>query len=387
MAGMERILAQAIKKDLKHKIVLLSGPRQSGKTTLSKMITTSYDYLNYDYAEHQHLLREKSWDRAKELIIFDELHKMRNWKSWIKGIYDVEGNAPSLLITGSARLETIKKTGDSLAGRFFHYRLHPFDLKEMKNFIDPEDAYNRLKTVGGFPEPFLENDPRFYQRWKRSHLDIMLRQDLVDLESVRDIKSIEILIELLRDRVGSTVTFANLASDLQRDPKTVKHWLSILENMYIIFSVTPYSKKISRSLHKAPKYYFYDTAQVSGDNGPKIENIVACALLKELHSLEDTKGIDGKLYYLRNKDGKEIDFAVAVNGRINVMIEVKKSDDTLSRHFSTFEKYFPDAKKIQLVEQLPREKTYPGGAEIRQIVKWLPDIDLDYEVEQKDFIS
>jgi uncharacterized protein len=360
---------------MKHKIILLSGPRQCGKTTLSKMLTPSFDYLNFDYAEHHQRMREKSWDRSKELIIFDEFHKMHHWKSWIKGIYDVEGNKPALLVTGSARLETIKKTGDSLAGRFFHYRLHPFDIKETRDEIDPADAYYRLKTSGGFPEPFLENDPHFYRRWKRSHLDIILRQDLIDLEQVRDIKGMEILIELLRTRVGSPVSYANLAADLHRDPKTIKHWLEILENMYIIFSITPYSKKISRSLHKAPKFYFYDTARVESGEGAHIENIVACAIIKELHYCKDTIGIPGKLYYVRNKDGKEIDFAIMRHGTITHLIEVKKSESTFSRHFRVFEKYFPGAKKIQLVEELSREKTFPGGGEIRKIVPWLEAID------------
>jgi predicted AAA+ superfamily ATPase len=373
---MERILTDAIKKDMGKKIILLTGPRQSGKTTLSKMLTPSFDYLNYDYVEHHRIIKEKSWDRKKDLIIFDELHKIRNWKSWIKGIVDVEGIVPSLLVTGSARLETIKKTGDSLAGRYFQYRLHPFDLKEVKNHIDPAQAYQRLKSFGGFPEPFLENDSSFYQRWKRSHLDIILRQDLIDLETVRDIKSIEILIELLRTRVGSPVSFASLARDLQRDPKTIKHWLSILDNMYIIFPVLPYHKKIGRLIHKEPKFYFYDTGRVEGTEGAIIENITACALLKELHFLEDTRGINGKLYYLKTKDGKEIDFTVAINNTITHLIEVKKSDDTLSRHFKTFERYFPGTKNIQLVENLSKEKTYPDGSEIRHIVHWLAEINL-----------
>lgn len=145
---------------------------------------------------------------------------------------------------------------------------------------------------------------------------------MIDLESVRDIKSIEILIELLRTRV--------------------------------------------------------DTAHVKHDNGAEIENIVACALLKELHFLKDAKGTAGKLHYLRNKDSKEVDFAVSVNDRIILMVEVKRGDQTLSRNFKTFEKYFPYAKKIQLVEELQSEKTYAHGAEIQHIIKWLAEIDLEY---------
>ena len=254
------------------------------------MVSSDHDYLNYDYPPHRLELRERSWDRSKELIIFDELHKMRGWKSWLKGIWDVEGPRPSLLVTGSARLDTARKTGDSLAGRFFQFRLHPFDLKEVKAVIAPEDAFSRIMRVGGFPEPFLENNEEFHARWQKSHTDVILRQDLIDLESVRDISSIETLIELLKQRVGSPVSFSSLARDLERDPNTVKRWLVLLENLYVIFPVRPYHRNVARSILKEPKYYFYDTALVKDDHGSRFENLCACALLKEVHFILDCAG-------------------------------------------------------------------------------------------------
>ena len=216
---MERNLKSHIIRDLPKKIILISGPRQTGKTTLSKMLIKSFDYLNYDNAADRQRITEQSWDRKKELVIFDEIHKKSNWKSFIKGIYDVEGLNPRILVTGSVRLDTIRKVGDSLAGRYFQFRLHPFDIKEVKDEISPADALNRLLTVGGFPEPFLENDINYYNRWKKTHLDIILRQDLIDLEAVRDIQSIETLIHLLKSRVGSTVSYSSLARDLEKDHK------------------------------------------------------------------------------------------------------------------------------------------------------------------------
>lgn len=371
----ERNLTDWLKKDLKKKIVLLSGPRQSGKTTLARMISDRHDYLNYDLAEHRLALREKSWDRTKELVVFDELHKMENWKSWLKGVYDVEGIPPNLIVTGSARLDTARKVGDSMAGRYFQYRLHPFDIKEAKRFLEPAESLNRLLTIGGFPEPFLENDDHFYQRWRKTHLDIVLRQDLIDLESVTDIKSIETLIELLRRQVGSLTSHAGLARDLQKDAKTVKRWIRLLENMYIIFPVYPWSRNIARAILKMPKYYFYDTGQVIGDIGSKLENVVACALKKESHYLEDIIGSDYVVHYIRNKEGKEIDFAVSVNGELTHLIEVKTGDDTLSKQFNVFDN-IKGVRKIQLVGKLNREKTYPGGEEIRDLSTYLADLDL-----------
>ena len=154
---MERCLKNNILDDLEKKIVLLTGPRQSGKTTLSKMLSHNFDYLNFDNPEHRLGFMERSWDRSKDLIIFDELHKLKNWKSWLKGIYDTEGVPPRIIVTGSAKLDTYRKVGDSLAGRFFQFRLHPLDLKEIKKIENPDNlqaVLDRLLEIGGFPEPY-----------------------------------------------------------------------------------------------------------------------------------------------------------------------------------------------------------------------------------------
>ncbi|MBU0579748.1 MAG: ATP-binding protein [Candidatus Margulisbacteria bacterium] len=374
---MERALKIPILEDLPKKIVMISGPRQCGKTTLAKMLSTNYDYLNFDEAEHRVLLQEKSWDRKKDLVIFDEIHKMKKWKSWLKGIYDVEGLKPKIVVTGSARLDTIKKVGDSLAGRYFLYRLHPLNIKEAVNMLklDPDEILERLLKVGGFPEPFLENSINYYNRWKKTHLDIILRQDLIDLESVSDIKSIETLIELLRSRVGSPISYASLARDLEKNSKTIKRWLILLENLFVIFPVRPLHKNVARAILKEPKYYFYDIGQVKGEEGARLENLVACALRKELDYLEDVKGMETGLYYVKNKEGKELDFAVKINEQTTRLIEVKLTDSGLSKNFIVFQKHFKNAKTIQLVKNITREKTFPDGAEIRKISNYLAKID------------
>lgn len=379
MVVMKRYLEKYILEDLKNKIVLLTGPRQTGKTTLSKMLVTGFDYFNFDNAEDRLDLLEKSWDRSKELIIFDELHKLRNWKSWLKGIYDTEGIPPSIIVTGSAKLDAYRKVGDSLAGRFFQFRLHPLDLKEIKNILKPvnlEPELDKLLYTGGFPEPFLNGSSRYYNRWKKSHLDIIIKQDLIDLENVQQITLIETLIQLLKKQVGSPVSYSSLARDLQCSDKTIKRWLTILENMYVIFRVTPFHKNIARSILKTPKFYFYDTGQVVGDPGAKLENLVACALLKEIHYRADCYGEDRYLYYLKDKDGREIDFYITNDKNQALMVEVKWSDENLSPNFKVFMKYFSDAEMVQIVKELNREKSFPNGVEIRSAHKWLSNLSL-----------
>ncbi len=371
---MNRYLKDSIENDLGSKIILLTGPRQSGKTTLSRMLCDSYDYLNFDNPEHRIDLLDRSWDRKKPLVIFDELHKLKNWKSWLKGVYDTEGIPPALIVTGSAKLDTYKKVGDSLAGRFFQFRLHPLDLKELCSYglvNDPAQALDRLLEIGGFPEPYLKGKTRFYKRWRRTHLDIILRQDLIDLENVRQIAILETLVQLLRRRVGSPISYSSLARDLEVSDKTIKRWLVVLENMYVIFRVTPYHRNLARALLKSPKFYFYDTGQVLGDEGVRLENVTACALLKEIQFCEDCFGDEFQLHYLRTKDGKEIDFFITEEGVEKMMLEVKWADSSKSRNFSLFEKYFPGTPKVQLVKKLEKEKTYPDGTEIRRAHSWL----------------
>jgi hypothetical protein len=145
----------------------------------------------------------------------------------------------------------------------------------------------------------------------------------------------------------------------------------LLENLYVIFRVTPYHNKVNRSLLKEPKFYFYDIAQVEGDKGARLENLLACALIKELQFIEDTTGENASLYYLRTKDGKELDFLVCMANKPTHLIEAKWSDGEASPAFNHFGSFFPYAKKLQLVKELKREFTYPNGVEVRAMLPWL----------------
>jgi len=370
---MKRMYLSYINKYLKKKMILISGPRQCGKTTLTKMFSASFDYINFDNEDDRQILRTKTWDRKKDIIIFDEIHKMPKWKQWLKGLYDTEGNSPSLIVTGSARIDSYKKVGDSLAGRYFHYRMHPLDVREVLQYapnLAPNEIVNKILEVGGFPEPYIDGTKQFYNLWKKTHLDIILRQDLVDLETIKNIKQIELLLDLLKTRVGSLISYRSLAQDLQVSDKTIKKWLEILEDMYVIFKLTPYSKNVARSVLKMPKYYFYDVARVS-DPAARLENLVAASLLKEVHFRQDCLGEEWGLHFLGKKGAAEIDFLITSEGKPWAMVEVKSSDDHLSNNFKQFSGDFPKLKTIQLVQNLQREKTYPNGTEIREVGHWL----------------
>jgi predicted AAA+ superfamily ATPase len=198
---------------------------------------------------------------------------------------------------------------------------------------------------------------------------------LIDISSVRDIEAVQTLVLLLSQRVGSTVSYTNLARDLDRDPNTIKRWLELLENLYIIHRVTPYSQNVVRSLKKEPKFYFYDHAIVE-DEGARLENIVANAIKKELHFLEDTEGTKCALHYLRTKDGKELDFLIALDRKPSHLIEVKTGNGQPAPSFPFFSKLFPQAKQLQLVRNLQRDSSLREGPQVKRLVPWLAEVDL-----------
>lgn len=375
---MRRTLSQPLSEFLGRKILLLSGPRQVGKTTLAQSLSPDAAYYNYDVKKDLAVFRDHAWDRSKRLVIFDELHRMKKWKLWLKGIYD-EGTLrkQAILVTGSARLDVAQKLGDSLAGRFFSFRLHPLDLKELHQIGAPgsaEEHYERLMRVGGFPEPFFDGTDRFYGLWSKSHFDVILRQDLVSAQNVRDLDGIETLVELLSQRVGSTVSFNALREDLGRDDKTIKRWVQHLENLFVIFGVRPYSKNVARGLTKATKYYFYDLARVQGSEAAKLENLAALALRKEADRLSDVEGVPTDLFFGQTKEKREMDFIVEQKRQVRWLIEVKLSDSAVSPHFDHFSKFFPSAKKLQMVRNLTRAFDTQNGVRVAPLIPTLRDL-------------
>lgn len=370
---LKRSISPVIKEYLDEKIILLSGPRQVGKTDLSKHLTKNFQYFSYDEENHREQINEKSWVRDGSLVIFDEIHKMKMWKRWIKGIYDTEKGKNQFLLTGSSRLDTFKKTGDSLAGRHISLRLHPFSIKEFSG-ANPKEVAKAMLTLGSFPEPLMRGSERKAAIWRKSHQDIIIRQDLIQLEAVRDLMSIERLIQILRKRVGQQIVYKNIADELAISPHTAKKWIEILESFFIVFTVYPYVKNILDAVKKEPKIYFYDIGQVEADEGFKIENLVALHLLKRNHFLEDTMGKRLRLGYLRDKRKREIDFSVEEDGVLTHLIEVKKSDETYNKNLDYFAARLKPKNALHLVWDLKQKKDFENY-KIRDLVGFLMQLE------------
>ncbi len=355
---MKRYCEDFIYQDLKKKMVFLGGPRQVGKTTLSQSIAKAHYqnwvYLNWDNEENKRAILRKQWLMDSDLVIFDELHKYPRWKQWIKGVYDTKPEWQQYFVTGSARMDVYRKGGDSLLGRYHYWRLHPLTIDELPPGISAKEGFKRLLEVGGFPEPFLLNDLREARRWRRERFDRLLREDIRDLESIRNLQLLSLFVDALRERVGGLITLSNMAADLQISPKTAKNWLMVIEKMYLAFPVYPLVRQVPRAIQKPPKVYFYDNADVIENDGARLENLVATTLLKRLNFIEDYYGHRCSLHYIRDKEGREVDFVTQMNNEIIDLIEVKHKDADISSHLKYYSDKLKPKNTVQLVAELKR---------------------------------
>jgi len=353
-------------------MAFLSGPRQVGKTTLAEALLPGARYLNYDRPSDARAIKGgpdavamsvgvDDPARNERGLIFDEIHKFPKWKRFLKGFFDVYGNGLKVAVTGSARLNVYKRGGDSLMGRYFAYRIHPLSVGELTGWALDLDAPFRkpaakigkdvipsLLRFGGYPEPFLSGNVRFYNRWKSSRRELVFHEDLRDLSRVQDVRGVETLAELLSARVSGGISYAGLANDLQVAPDTAKDWCGLLESLYETFSVRPWFANVANSLRKQPKIYFWDWSSVA-DMGMRNENFIASQLLKSVQWWCDSGIGNFGLYYVRDKQQREVDFLVTKDKTPYLLVEAKSS---MREEISASLGYFQEVLRVPYALQV-----------------------------------
>ena len=386
-------------------MAFLSGPRQSGKTTLAKMALPDARYFSYDDPKDFGVIQrggdaisallslskeERSQNQGS--VIFDEIHKFPRWKNMLKGFFDVYGDNRKLKIavTGSARLNVYKRGGDSMMGRYFQYRVHPLSVGEIGSAeIGTDDIFRKpvevvpstidsLLELGGFPEPFLNGNAKFRYRWSRMRLDQLFSEDIRDLSKVQDIRQIRQLAELLSSRVSGGINMASLAADLSVSQPTVANWISLLESIYFSYEVRPWHKNVASSIRKQPKIYLWDWSQIA-DEGARKENFVASHLLKAVHWWTDSGIGEFQLCYVRDKMQREVDFLVVRDGKPFMLVECKSSHrEALSPALVHFAKTLDVPLAWQVVFDrppsgfVPDESSSPSRIPVGDLLKILP---------------
>jgi hypothetical protein len=363
-----RYLAAALRADLARKMAFVAGPRQAGKTTLALGLPRARAaYLNWDIAPHRdRILRGEL--PAGPLWIFDEIHKYRRWRNYLKGLYDGRPRGQKILVTGSGRLDLYRFGGDSLQGRYHLLRLHPFSAAEL-GMSRPAQLLDLLR-LGGFPEPFLSGSEAQARRWSREYRTLLVREEVVALERIQDLGHLELLMLRLPELVGSPLSVNALREDLQVSHKAVVNWIGALERLYAVFRLAPFGAPRIRAVKKEQKHYHLDWTVVPGD-AARFENLVACHLLKWVHFEQDTKGRELELRYFRDVDGREVDFVVVEGRRPVLLAECKWADAPLERGVRYLKARFPQADAWQISATGTKDYQNPEGIRVAPAMRLL----------------
>lgn len=350
-------------------MVFLGGPRQVGKTTLALNLFSEKSYLNWDFPEDREKILKYELPSSR-VWIFDEIHKYKKWRNYLKGLYD-KNREKQILVTGSARLDYYRYSGDSLQGRYHHLRLHPLSLDELgsSSFSD----FEALLQLGGFPEPFFSANKIEAKRWSREYRQRILRDDISSIEKINDLGSAELVLMRLPDLVGSPLSINSLSEDIQISFKTIKRWIEIFERFYAIYRVSPFGSPKIKALKKEQKHYHYDWTLVENP-GFRFENMIGSHLLKRIHFLEDTQGRDLELRYFKDDEQREVDFVVTERKMPLLFIECKLSETTISPHLRYLKNKFPKVPSYQLTYDSKKDFQTPEGIRLVDAHKVLGQI-------------
>ena len=366
MSVTTRVLASVVERDLARKMVFVAGPRQVGKTTMAMALPGLGDgYRSWDIAEHRTDLLAGEMPTSR-LWVLDEIHKYQRWRNWLKGLWDGRRSGQRLLVTGSARLDHYRRGGDSLQGRYHLLRLHPLSFAELGMRSSKE--LQQLVKLGGFPEPFLGGSEREARRWSRDYRSRLVRDEVVDLERVLDLGSLELLMGRLPQLVGSPLSVNGLREDLQVAHKTMARWLDVLERVYGIFRISPFGTPRVRAIKKAQKHYHWDWSAVP-DAAARFENVVASHLHKWVHWQQDVEGHDYELRYFRDTDGREVDFVVVDGRKPMLCVEAKLGDDAVDTGLSYLRAKFPSVDAWQVSLTGSKDYVSAGGVRVAPATK------------------
>ncbi len=369
-----RLLESQIVKDLERKMVFLSGPRQSGKTTLAeallqKAFGSSWPdrYLNWDSDEHRERILRRELPSESGMLVFDELHKFSDWRRFLKGLYDTRKRELKILVTGSGRLDYYRRGGDSLQGRYHHLRFYPFSLKEL------DCAFDDLFTLGPFPEPLLSGSAEFVGRWSREHRVRIVRDDLQDVERVVEFGKIELLSLRLPELVGSPLSLNSLREDLNVSHMSIQRWIEILEHLFYIFRIHPFGSPKIKAVKKESKHYHFDWTVIE-DEGARFENLIGFHLLKDCHFIEDRLGQTAELRFFRDIEGREVDFVTMADGKPLRFIECKLSERKIHAPLLYLKRKFSYAEAIQVIAKPDVDFTSAEGVRVCSAAKFLREL-------------
>jgi len=330
-------------------MLFVPGPRQVGKTTTCRRLGDAY--LNIDDLDDRRAimagpaslaarLARAGTGRKRPVVVLDELHKWKKWKAFLKGFFDTYEARVRVIVTGSSRLDVYRRGGDSMMGRYFPCRMHPFSVGEIARQEVPrvpvrpparvsEPDFMALWEHGGYPEPFVRRSGAFTRQWHHVRRSQLLREDLRDFTNVQELSQIGAVADLLGARSAASLVYSNIAGSVNSSVDTIRRWVQTLVALHHGFLLRPWHRRIARSLLKEPRWYLRDWSGIK-DPGARAETFVACHLLKAVEGWTDLGMGEFALHYLRDKQHHEVDFLVVRDGAPWFLVEAKAGDDNLN---------------------------------------------------------
>ncbi|MDR2585220.1 MAG: ATP-binding protein [Prevotellaceae bacterium] len=314
-------------------VIVLTGPRQSGKTTLAKNLFPNYKYVDLTRATERNIIETSPEDYLRQYahgIIIDEA---QNWPEIFPYVKIVADDLPesNIILTGSNNFSLMEKVTESLAGRAATLALLPLSLHELGDEVAklPTDT---LLFNGGYPVVWAKNTPAADA--SRHYYNLYIERDVRKLLNVKDLSKFQIFIRLCAGRVGTEFNAQSLSNEIGVSHHTIYHWLSILEASYLVFRLPPFYQNIGKRLVKSPKIFFYDTAiicfllgietidqlKTHPQRGAIFENYVILEFLKNRYN----SGKSDNLFFYRDQSQREVDIVQQFGNTYNVY-EIKSS--------------------------------------------------------------
>lgn len=327
-------------------VLVLTGPRQSGKSTVLKTIFSSWNYVTLDDPVLRNQCREDPGlflENYKPPCIIDEIQYAPMLLPYIKiKVDENRSESGQYLLTGSQIFPLISGVSESLAGRAALFELHCFNQTEYKIESDNIDSLFKRIYTGSYPDPLIHKVNR--EIFLRSYIQTYLERDIRQVENVQDLSLFQNLLELLASRVGCLLNLSEISKSIGVSQTSVKRWVSLLENSRIIYLLRPYSKNIKKRIVKSPKIYFLDTGLLSyllrypdyktlmagPMNGAILENHILC----ELHKQSINRNEQDSLYFFRDSNQNEIDIIID-KGYKQILCEIKLSKSIKEKHYTT----------------------------------------------------
>ncbi len=343
--NIQRTLIEPIKKMMgKYPIIALTGPRQSGKTTLLKTMFPDYTYISLEKPDLREFATNDPngfFEKYSDKVIFDEAQRVPSLFSYLQTIVDDSGKMGQFILSGSQNFQLLQNITQSLAGRVALFQLFPFDFDELGSSNLLEKDYQSAMIKGFYPAIYDRDiEPKtFYYNYIQTYV----QRDVVELIEIKNVSLFKKFLTLLASRTGQLVNFNSLANDCGVSQPTIKAWVSVLESSYLIFTLQPYFENIGKRLIKTPKVYFYDTGLLCHLLGIKkneeltthplkgslFENMIVSEYIKKMHHTQNIHDV----WFWRDVAGHEVDLVTKEDGRVQIY-EIKSSATIMQNHFN-----------------------------------------------------